>query len=290
MDVAGTMTDIKRTTDVTPCPETPDVPRRVPRTAFGVTAGDALERAVLGREVETLGYDELWVNDTRRGDGLETLGAIAASTAWLALGVGVVALSEHDASAVARRVLDAEIPAGRLTVGVGSGASRSLDLVRLGVAELRLLLPDHAIAVAAVGPRMARLAGEIADAVVANWALPDRLAELRALVAEGAGSVGRPPPRVVAYVRTALGPGATGRLREEMDRYGRLAPHYARAFAEQPGTTVGIALESADAAEMAAALQPYRTAVDTLVVRGLPRADAVDAWLEIARAAAPGEA
>ncbi len=73
--------------------------------------------------------------------------------------VGVVALSEQTPATIAERVHGAAIPVERLTVGVGSGASRSLDRVRMGVAELRNLLPDHEIAVAAVGPRMARLAG-----------------------------------------------------------------------------------------------------------------------------------
>lgn len=256
-----------------------------PRTAFGITAAARPDLARLGRRVEALGYDELWVNDTRRGDGLTTLAPIAAATSGLGLAVGVVALSEQRPTAIAERVHRAGIPAERLTVGVGSGASRSLDLVLMGVAELRNLLPDHEIAVAAVGPRMARLGGEIADAVVANWALPDRLAELRDIISLGASEVGRPAPRLVAYVRTALGPGAAGRLRDDMTRYGS-ARHYARAFADQPDRVFGIAAESGSAEEVAAALEPYRSIADTVVVRGLPATDDVDAWLEIARTAA----
>ena len=258
-----------------------------PRTAFGITAAPRPDLARLGTGVEALGYDELWVNDTRRGDGLTTLAPIAAATSGLGLAVGVVALSEQSPTAIAERVHRAGIPAERLTVGVGSGASRSLDLVRMGMAELRNLLPDHEIAVAAVGPRMARLGGEIADAVVANWALPDRLAELRDIISLGASEVGRPAPRLVAYVRTALGPGAAGRLWDEMTRYAGRAPHYARAFADQPGRVIGIAAESGSAEEVAAALEPYRSIADTVVVRGLPATDDVDAWLEIARAAGP---
>jgi alkanesulfonate monooxygenase SsuD/methylene tetrahydromethanopterin reductase-like flavin-dependent oxidoreductase (luciferase family) len=234
-----------------------------------------------------LGYEELWVNDTRRGDGLRTLAAMAAETLTLPFGLGVVALSEQEPAAIVGRVAAAEIPSARLTVGVGSGASRSLDLVRSGVAALRALLPDHAIAVAAVGPRMARLAGEVADAVVANWALPDRLLQLRAIVAEGAAAANRPTPRVVAYVRTALGPGAEGRLRDDMERYAAYAPHYARAFADQPDALVGIALESGERQAVLEALEPYRAVAETVVVRAIPDGDAVDAWLEVARTAAP---
>ena len=238
-------------------------------------------------EIEALGYDELWVNDTRRGDGLATLGTIAPATSRLALALGVVALSEQDPQRILERVRSAAIPASRLMLGVGSGDSRSLDLVRVGVAELRNLLPEYSLAVAAVGPRMARLAGEVADAVVANWALPDRLAQLRDLVALGAAAVDRPPPPLVAYVPTAGGTGAETRRRADMERYAAYGVHYARAFAEQRGSLVGIAIESPERSAVERALGPYRAVVDTLVVRGLPSDDSVDAWLEVARAAAP---
>ncbi|MCA1588121.1 MAG: LLM class flavin-dependent oxidoreductase [Chloroflexi bacterium] len=256
-----------------------------PRTAFGITAATRSDSARLGSGVEAFGYEELWVNDNRRGDGLATLAAVGSETSTLVFGVGVIALSEHTAVDIAQRVHGASLAQDRLTLGVGSGSSRSLDLVRGGIADLRQLLPEYRMAVAAVGPRMARLGGEIADAVVVNWALPERLTELRVLVAEGAAAAGRAAPRLVAYVRTAVGPGAEGRLRDEMDRYARVGEHYARAFAEQAGRLIGVAFESGDGPAVAAALEPYRSAVDTLVVRGLPATDTVDAWLEIARAA-----
>lgn len=256
-----------------------------PRTAFGVTAMDAVDAARLGSSIESLGYDELWVNDTPSGDGLATLAHIAAATTTVGLGVGVVALSGQTPAVIAGRVARAAISPRRLTLGVGSGSSRSVDLVRSGVAELRQLLPSHQVAIAAVGPRMARLAGEVADAVVANWALPERLAELRELVAEGAAEAGRPSPRLVAYVRAAVGPGATDRLRAEMDRYARVGAHYARAFAEQGHRLVGVAVEPADPMAVSEALAPYRSVVDTVVVRGLPASDSVESWLAVAEAA-----
>ena len=262
----------------------------LPRHAFGITAAARRDAPRLGAAVEGLGYDELWVNDNRRGDGLTTLTDTASGTSALAFGVGVVALSEHTPAEIAERVNATSLPPERLTLGVGSGSSRSLDLVREGIGELRRSLPDHPLAVAAIGPRMADLAGEVADAVVANWALPARLAELRELIAAGAARAGRPPPRLVAYVRTAIGPGAEGRLRDEMDRYARVGAHYARAFAAQGGEPIGVAAESADPAELGGALEAYRSVVDTVVVRGLPATDTVDAWLEIARAAAPSPA
>lgn len=259
-----------------------------PATAFGITAADRPDAARLGRAIERLGYDELWANDTRRGDGLTTLAASSSAVPTLRLGVGVIALSEQPPARIAERVAASGIDAARLTLGVGSGASASLALVRDAVGELRRLLPHQAIGVAAVGPRMARLAGEIADAVVANWALPDRLAFVRDRLSKGAAATGRPAPRLVAYVRTAVGPGAERRLRDEMARYAGFGTHYARAFAAQPGgQPIGVAVESGHPAEVAAALAPYRPVADAVVVRGLPAGDEVDAWLEVARAASP---
>ena len=246
--------------------------------AFGISAGVRPDHARLATEVERLGYVELWVNDNRRGDGVETLAQAAPSTSSLRFGLGVVALSEHAPTAIEERISRGSLPLDRLTVGVGAGASTSLALVRDGVGEVRRLLPGVPVAVAAVGPRMLHLAGEVADAVVATWALPNRVAEIRERIGDGAAAAGRPPPRLVLYLRTAIGEGAQARLQSEMDRYARAA-HYARAFEAQRGRLVGIAVERGAIGE---ALEPYRSLVDTLVIRGLPVTDDVDAWLEIA--------
>lgn len=232
-------------------------------------------------ELERLGYDEVWANDTRGGDGLATLAAVARDTRRLRLGLGVVALSEHSPEAIARRLSTADLPVDRLTLGVGAGSSASLALVRDGVTELRTLLPGLPIAVAAVGPRMLRLAAEVADAVVATWALPERMPWIREQVAAGGGA-----PRLVLYVRTALGPGAASRLRAEMDRYASYGRHYARAFEAQPDRLVGIAVDSGDSSDLAAELAPYRAVADTVVVRAIPTEDTVDAWLEVAETVA----
>ena len=260
---------------------------RHPAFALGMTAAERPDARRLGPALERLGYDELWSNDNRRGDGLAALAASAADAPELRLGVGVIALSDHPAATVAERLAASGLDPDRLTLGVGSGASASLALVRDGVAALRRRLPGQPLGVAAVGPRMSRLAGEIGDAVIANWALPDRLRFVRDHVLEGAASSERPTPRLVAYVRTAVGPGAEERLRAEMDRYARAGRHYARAFAAQPDVPIGVAVPSADPAAVAAALEPYRAIADTVVVRGLPSDDGVDAWLEVAAAAAP---
>lgn len=254
--------------------------------AFGITAASRPDHARLGAALERLRYAELWVNDTRSANGFATLDEIAPGTSTIRFGLGVVALSEHPPSAIAQRLARATLPIERLTLGVGTGASSSLALVRKGVAELRSLLPDVPIAVAAVGPRMLHLAGEVADAVVATWALPDRVSWIREQLVDGANAGGRTPPRLVLYVRTAIGSGAESRLRTEMNRYASYGSHYARAFEAQSDRLVGIAVESGDHAELAAALAPYRILADTVVVRAIPVNDSVDAWIHVAGAAA----
>ncbi len=254
----------------------------VAELAFGISAAERPDHARLGAEVERLGYTELWTNDTRRGDGIRALAEMAPGTSGLRLAVGVVALTEHDPTAILARLRGVDLPLHRLTLGVGAGSSASRDLVRSGVEQLRARLPDVPIAVAAVGPRMLRLAGELADAVVATWALPDRVGWIRERVAEGADAAGRTPPRLVLYVRTAVGQGGESRLRAEMERYASYGPHYARAFAAQPNQLIGVA---ADRDAVASALRLYREVADTVVVRAIPYDDSVDAWLEVARAA-----
>lgn len=252
---------------------------------FGFTAAPRPDLARLGEVVESLGYAELWANDTRAGSGLVALAAAGVGCRTIDLCVGVIGLSHHPPAEIAEQVERLAMPRQRLVVGVGSGSSRSLALVEAGVAELRQRLPDVRIGVAAVGPRMLRLAGRVADVVLINWATPARLVESRERIAAGARQAGRDVPRVAAYVRVAVGDGATERLAGEMSRYAARGLAYARQFAEQGSELVGVACQ--DAADVPAALAPYRAVLDSCVVRGLPDGDEVADWLAVAAAAAP---
>jgi alkanesulfonate monooxygenase SsuD/methylene tetrahydromethanopterin reductase-like flavin-dependent oxidoreductase (luciferase family) len=254
--------------------------------SFGIASAPRDRTERIGPAVESLGYAALWANDTRRGTALATLAVAARGTRSLRLAAGVIALSERAPARIASEVAEAEaqgLDRARLILGLGSGASRSLDLVRLGVAELRELLPGVRIAVAAVGPRMCALGGEIADTVLLNWSLPDHLAEQRGWIEAAAAAAGRRAPVIAAYVRVAVGPEAATRLREEMARYARPSTAYSRIFAAQRGL-VGVA--AADPAATRAGLDPYRSVLDECVVRALPATDDVDAWLAVATAAA----
>ncbi|MGH2689252.1 MAG: LLM class flavin-dependent oxidoreductase, partial [Actinomycetota bacterium] len=72
----------------------------------------------------------------------------------------------------------------------------------------------------------------------------------------------------------------------EAARYASM-PHYGRHFDAMgvPPGSVGVAAGDAD--EAAAALEPYRAALDTLVVRALPADATLASHLEVATAARP---
>ncbi len=60
-------------------------------------------------------------------------------------------------------------------------------------------LPEGArvpIWLAALGPRMATMAGRVADGLISNWLIPESLAEFRRLTAAGARAAGRDPDQV----------------------------------------------------------------------------------------------
>jgi alkanesulfonate monooxygenase SsuD/methylene tetrahydromethanopterin reductase-like flavin-dependent oxidoreductase (luciferase family) len=265
------------------------------RLGFGVAA--LVPHEVL-RELAAalygLGYDDAWSNDLGpggSGDGVAALAALAQGAPALRLGLGVAALDKRPPEDLAAAIGDHGLAAaGRLALGIGAGFSPTpLRLVRDGVPGLRRRLPDDVVvAVAAMGPRMCRLAGELADAVLLNWMTPERIAWARRLVRQGAEAVGRDPAavEVAAYVRVAVGAGAAERLAGEAARYASM-PHYGRHFAAMgvPPGSVGVAARDAD--EAGAALEPYRAALDTLVVRALPADATLDAHAVIASAARP---
>jgi alkanesulfonate monooxygenase SsuD/methylene tetrahydromethanopterin reductase-like flavin-dependent oxidoreductase (luciferase family) len=246
---------------------------------FGITGGARPWLGELAGSLKALGYEGAWANDIPGHPGIPAAQGLAEAPG-LTLGIGVVSLAEHPATAVAASVHGSGIAPSRLILGVGSGGSRSLALVRDGVAALRRELPDVRLAVAALGPRMCELGGEVADVVLLNWATPARIAWARERIAAGAARQERPMPAVAAYVRVAVGPDAVERLEKERRRYTRIES-YARMFGAEGGAP-GIARATGS---VAGELRPYREALDICVVRGLPAADTLDGWLTVAEAA-----
>ena len=67
-------------------------------------------------------------------------------------------------------------------------------------------LPPAPVYLAALGPQMLRLAGEVADGALLNWATPERTAASRAEVAAGAARAGREAAEVplTMYIRVCV--------------------------------------------------------------------------------------
>lgn len=253
------------------------------RQGFALFAGIAPEVILAAaREAEALGYASFWVNHPGATDGLAVLAAPARQTPRIELGVGVIPLHTRGPEDIAAGVRAQGLPLNRLLLGVGSPNPKALSRVRDGVATLRSQLQTKII-VAALGPKMCRLAGEVADGVLFNWLTPEYAKRSAELVREGAAAAGRPGPRIMGYVRVAIGPAAIDRLADEANRYAKI-PAYGANFERmglKPADT-GIAAQTADA--VAPALRKWEGAMDDVVIRSITAKDTMEDTLALLRA------
>lgn len=250
---------------------------------FAATAPDVIRSCA--REAETLGYTSFWVNHPGQTDGLAALAGAAMETRRVMLGVGVIPLHTRGPEAIVQGVGATALPLDRLLLGVGSPNPGSLKRVRDGVAALRARLQTQ-IVVAALGPKMCRLAGEVADGVLFNWLTPEYARRSAELVREGAAAAKRQAPRLFAYTRVAVGPAAHVRLEEEAARYGAI-PAYAANFARMGVTPMDTAIAVPTGEALAPVLAAWHGAVDELVLRAITAKDTVEENLALVRAAAP---
>lgn len=254
---------------------------------FGVAA--AVDDAVIheiAREAEDRGYTSFWVNDTPGNDGLAALAIAAEVTSTIGLGVGVVPLDRRPAESVADDVERLGLPQERLYLGVGSGADpKGLTLVREGTERLHERLSAPVI-VAALGPKMSALAGEVAEGVLFNWQIPSFARESGQWVIDAATGAGRPRPLLMTYVRTALLPQAEQRLVEEATRYASF-PKYAAHFERMGVAARHTAVSSDDAESLQIGVAAYEQVMDETVVRAITADDSSDSILELLHACAP---
>ena len=251
---------------------------------FAATSPDVIRASA--REAEALGYSSFWVNHPGPTDGLAALALAAGETRRIDLGVGVVPLHTRGPDSIADGVRATRLPLDRLLLGVGSPNPEALKRVRAGVAALRTTVASRII-VAALGPQMCRLAGEVADGVLLNWLTPDYARRSAELVREGAASAGRRTPRVYAYVRLALGEPAREKLAEEGARYAAI-PAYSDNFKRMAVDPVATAIAARTPDDVPRALEAWRGAADEVVLRAITADDTVDEHLALVKAAARG--
>ena len=261
-----------------------------PQRGFGVEAALAHEIVrELAPAAERAGYRTFWVNDEADGDGLAALGAAAAVTTTIRLGVGAIPLDRQGPERIAWRVKELALPVERLALGVGSGhPAGGLERVRNGVAALRDSI-DATLVVAAIGPRMLALAGEIADGVLLDWPAPNYVVDATEIVARGAAEISRARPWIGGYVFTAIGSLGIAELRREAQHYADI-PSYAAHFARMGVGPMESIAYGEDAAALERGLEPYDAVLDETVVRAVVAEEAAPArgYLELLYAVAPG--
>lgn len=167
-------------------------------------------------------------------DALTTLAVVGARVPDVELGTGVVIAYPQHPLALARQALTVSAAVGgRLTLGIGVGHAQFIEAMGYDYDKpaaylreyLQILIPALAgqtvehhgarltavgqvdatgalpppIVLAALGPRMLDLAGELADGTVTSWAGPRALEEhIIPRITKAAAQAGRPSPGVIA--------------------------------------------------------------------------------------------
>jgi alkanesulfonate monooxygenase SsuD/methylene tetrahydromethanopterin reductase-like flavin-dependent oxidoreductase (luciferase family) len=165
-----------------------------------------------------------------------------------------------------------------------------VDGVRLEVAT------PVPLVVAALGPRMLRLAGATADGVLLNWVTPDFVARARADVDLGARSAGRDPRaiRLAGYVRVAAAPMPTvaEAVKRELAQFATV-PAYERHFgalgidaaALKDQQLADLVIAATNREAIHSGFDRFRRAgLDEVVVRPV---DGGHSWWDVAELAAP---
>jgi len=178
-----------------------------------------------------------------------------------------------------------KLPLSRLLLGVGSPNPQALQRVRDGVAALRKDLQTRVV-VAALGPKMCHLAGEIADGVLFNWLTPEHARHSAELVKAGATQAGRPAPKLYAYVRLAIGAAAAAKVKEEGDRYYAI-PAYGANFDRMGVKPEKTAIAVSQPHEVKAEIAKWTGVVDDVIFRAIVANDTVEDHLMLVRAAKP---
>ncbi|RNL62917.1 LLM class F420-dependent oxidoreductase [Nocardioides marmoriginsengisoli] len=158
--------------------------------------------------------------------GLATLGQVSGRAVDLALGASVASIvagwhgrPHGQAPERTRELIQAlrQILSGEVTDFAGAHVRTS---------GFRLSGPMRSsVALAAFGPSMVRLAGEVADRAVLNQVTPGEVARIRSELTEAAANVGRPCPEVVVWMMSSL--------RDDPDSVGQIARNVA-IYLRQP--------------------------------------------------------
>jgi alkanesulfonate monooxygenase SsuD/methylene tetrahydromethanopterin reductase-like flavin-dependent oxidoreductase (luciferase family) len=204
--------------------------------AAGTLPAEAIP--AVARQAEAAGFSGVWKGETNNRDPVALLAACAPSTSSVVLGTAILHLLARSpvATGMAAATLN-ELSGGRFILGLGvanptlagwhgtrfgrpltmardyltivrqvyagervawQGAAFSAQDFRLGGSRPRFPLR---ILLAALGPKMSRLAGEIADGVLINLGTPAAIREIVGWVREGAEAAGNDPKAIEVAVK-----------------------------------------------------------------------------------------
>ena len=224
--------------------------------------------------IEDAGFGAFWRGEANNADAMVALSGLAARTRTLKVGTAITHI--YGRSPVSLGIQAAtlqDLSNGRLLLGLGAANKaiagwhgstfdrplrrirEYMEIVRRVAAGERVEYegqiyttgkrfqlswkPSHPslpIYLAGLGPKMTRLAGEIADGVCINMGIPAKISEIAEHVRTGAASAGRDSSQlgIMAKVRVSLHPDRTvarARLRQILAFY-NIADHYSNMLKE----------------------------------------------------------
>ncbi len=249
----------------------------------------------LGKLAEDLGYETVWVPEGGGRDSLTSLACIAAKTGRVRLGTGILPIYARTAANTAMGAAGmAAVSGDRFILGLGVGHRPTVEgrdgvpfrqpmaRLRETISIVRGLLAGDTVAVAgrhfnvasaslggaaprervpiyiaALGPQMLELAGEMADGVLMNWTAESFIDQAVRHVERGAKKAGRDPSEIdiAGYVRVAPGSDEEGSDEEAVraSLRGQVARYASNAFYRSFFAETGFGDEMAEAADALAA-------------------------------------
>lgn len=206
-----------------------------------LTPSDSVDLAQLA---ESRGYEMVWVPEGSGRDSLTQLAFLACHTGAVKLATGILPIYYRTPMLTAMSAAGmSDLSQGRFVLGLGVGhrpsvegahgipfrrplthmretvtlARRLLDgervshsgrVFNVGTASLGAAAPEQRVPiyVAALGPQMLELTGELADGVLLNWTASNYLEQAIGHLHRGADKAGRNPSEidVAGYVRVAV--------------------------------------------------------------------------------------
>ncbi|RUP00933.1 MAG: TIGR03564 family F420-dependent LLM class oxidoreductase [Mycobacterium sp.] len=269
---------------------------------------------------EAAGLDTAWMPQVPDDfDCLTMVSLMAAHTSRIELGTAVVPLQAQHPIALARQALSVHaVATGRLALGVGPShhwiirdmlglayekpAAYTRDYLQVlnaaitgpgpvdvendsfAVHNPTVLAadPPMPVLVAALGPVMLQLAGELADGTVL-WMADERAIgdHIAPKITKAAAAAGRPAPRIVAGIPVCLcAPAEVGAAKERANRIlgeAEVSPNYQRLLERGDARDVGDLCAAGDPEQILARMRRFADAgVTDLSVRLLPIGDTRD--------------